>query len=89
MEFREHFATDRRAWKLHAGDQVIVVGVRADPKPYYRVALPDAQRPVVPGYSNRIDGLGRADPLETQPGMIGILGKPSVGFPCPIFDWLR
>lgn len=65
VEFREHFATNLRAWKLHARDQVIMVGVRADPEPHYRVALPDAQRPVIPGHSNRVDGLGRVDPLET------------------------
>src|SRR3712207_514068 len=74
---------------LHAGDQVVIVGVRADPEPDHGIVLSDAHRPVIPAYPYRVDRLRRVNSLETQPGMIRVLGKPPVGFPRSLFDGLR
>lgn len=74
---------------LHAGDQFIIVVVRADPEPDYSVAFPYAQSPVVLGYAHRVDLLCRVDSLEAKSGVIRILDKPPVSLPRSIFDRVR
>jgi hypothetical protein len=74
---------------LHAGDQVVVVGVRADPEPDHGIVFSNTQRPVIAAYPYRVDRLCRVDLLETQPGVIRILDKPPVGFPRSFLNGLR
>jgi hypothetical protein len=62
----------------YARQEVIVVGVRADPEPDYLVAVLDTERPVCRAGTDGVHASRRMDLLEAQTGMVTVLSEEPV-----------
>ncbi len=74
---------------LHARYEVVVVRVRADPKPDNVFSGANPERPVIEADPYRVDRHGRMDLFEAQARMMLVLLKDPVGLSGLTLDPLR
>ena len=67
-------------------EEVIVLGVRADPEPHDDVAFDDANCAMAESHPCSVDGPGRMHTLESETSVLWILLEEAVGFTGPALN---
>ena len=79
---------DRRDGSQRA-EQVIVLGVRADPEPNDDIAIDDAKRAMAESYPRGVDGPGGVHVFEVETSVLRVLLETTVGFTGSALDMIR
>lgn len=70
-------------------EEVIVLGVRADPEPHDDIPFDDAKRAMPESHPCSVDGPGRVHELDAETSVLRVLLETAVGFTGPALNMIR
>jgi hypothetical protein len=82
-------AAQRSADGSQRVEELIVLGVRADPEPNGDIAFADGKRAMPESHPCGIDRPGRVHVLEAETSVLRVLLETAVGFTSPALNMIR